>query len=411
MNEGRAVVSDLKRRLHDIEGYEPPDLWKEITSSEPRLRSPDPGPARRPFVVAFAFAIALTGVILVARAFGGRESQPISETEVATADAEVTHTIPLSEFPNAVVVGEGGVWVSARDEDPGGEIVRLDPTTAEIIARIPVEAPPGWEFGGAGMAASLGSIWVTGGIDAERPPGEPCCDAVVQRIDPVTNQVAEVLNLGPGSGDDIWVDDSGIWLLISAPDQQREQVLRLDLASRGLVARIDVPAMWSQSIFESAGYIWVLGTPLGGAENNPTTLWGIDPKTNQLARTVPLDQAPWIPGIASDGIWVRTDEGVQKIDPSNRETLGPIPPPPGCCTNPFVDDGVGGVWVAAFIGSVESEGFWHITAEGQIDARGAIEPGSEEAWQGIAYAFDPATQAIWVVHARDSVSRIEIRRA
>lgn len=76
MNEGGTKMNDLKRRLRDIEGYAPPDLWKEITSSGPKPPSPDPGPARKPLIAALAFAVALAGVILVARAFGATDLGP-----------------------------------------------------------------------------------------------------------------------------------------------------------------------------------------------------------------------------------------------------------------------------------------------------------------------------------------------
>lgn len=73
--------------------------------------------------------------------------------------AQVQSIPHVASFPNAVVVGEGGVWVSAprNDGSGGGDVVRFDPNTAEVIARVPVE-DPGWETGG-GLATGEGSVW------------------------------------------------------------------------------------------------------------------------------------------------------------------------------------------------------------------------------------------------------------
>jgi hypothetical protein len=49
-----------------------------------------------------------------------------------------------------------------------------------------------------------------------------------------------------------------------------------------------------------------------------------------------------------------------------------------------------------------------VTTAGITDAFAPIDPRDEEAWGGVADAFEPTTQTIWVVHYRDAVSRIEL---
>ena len=53
-----------------------------------------------------------------------------------SVQATVTDTTAVGDHPNAIVVGEGGVWVSARHDDGSGEVVRIDPGPGEIVARI-----------------------------------------------------------------------------------------------------------------------------------------------------------------------------------------------------------------------------------------------------------------------------------
>jgi dipeptidyl aminopeptidase/acylaminoacyl peptidase len=72
---------------------------------------------------------------------------PISEP--ASVQVLITTTRGVAAFPSAIAVGGGGVWVTAPDQDGSGagEVIRLSPETGEVVARVPVRAAPGWEFG------------------------------------------------------------------------------------------------------------------------------------------------------------------------------------------------------------------------------------------------------------------------
>jgi DNA-binding SARP family transcriptional activator len=69
-----------------------------------------------------------------------------------------------------VAFGAGSLWVASQEEN---EVVRLDPVTGSVEARIPVRAPVWLSFGD-------GALWVTSDLDG------------VERIDPTTNGVAAV---------------------------------------------------------------------------------------------------------------------------------------------------------------------------------------------------------------------------
>src|SRR6266545_4641752 len=62
-------MSDLKERLRDIEGFAPPDLWKDITSRESHPLRPEPPSGRRVAVALLALAVAAAGLVFVSRAF------------------------------------------------------------------------------------------------------------------------------------------------------------------------------------------------------------------------------------------------------------------------------------------------------------------------------------------------------
>ena len=112
-------MNDLKRRLRDIEGFAPPDLWEEITSTRTRPAPAEPGPARKPLVVAIALLIGLAGVVLVVRAFGGAD-----ETPQPAATVENGPIAFMSEVSSDLYVEGAQTEIFAMNPD-GTERVRL----------------------------------------------------------------------------------------------------------------------------------------------------------------------------------------------------------------------------------------------------------------------------------------------
>jgi YVTN family beta-propeller protein len=83
--------------------------------------------------------------------------------------------------------GAGGLWVANGMDRT---VLRVDPATGRVLARIPLpaaaaEAP-------FGIAAAGGSVWVTSAT-ADPKPGDP---SVLWRVDPAGNRVAGTLRLG-----------------------------------------------------------------------------------------------------------------------------------------------------------------------------------------------------------------------
>lgn len=343
---------------------------------------------------------------------GATEPTPeASPTEPASVEVSVTTIGGIGPFPNAVVAGEGGIWVSAPRDDGsgGGDLLRIDPSTAEIVARIPLDALPAWEIGGAGMATGLGSVWVISQTDEL----EEHRRAVLQRVDPSANDVAEVIDLGPADmGADVWVDASAIWALVGARDGAGLEALRIDPVDHQVTSRTAIPAFWSQTIFVAGGWTWVLATaPNDKGPVEANTLYKIDPSTGELVGTVNLGGFVWGPVVDADAIWIRDVTGVLRLDPITGQPLGQaIPPTPGCCTGAFVPDGTGGVWIGSRLTDAggEAPALWHIDASGAVIAEGAIDAVERDAWFGVAYAYDPFTNTIWMAHLQNSVSRIEL---
>jgi hypothetical protein len=211
-------------------------------------------------------------------------------------------------------MGEGAVWVATnRLDGGGGSIVRIDPRTATIPARI--------ELAGIVHAVTTGggSVWV-----AQSGPNQ------LVRIDPAKNQVAKVypvkslpvavaygggfgwlasgesllkvdlatsdittIPLG-GTARDLAFIDGSIWVTVRGSGSSPSwKLLRVAAGSGTIVATIDVPGEpWDVS--GGSGYVWV-------APNDDATPWGIAVSTasNRIVASVTLPKA--LPAVAVRG--------------------------------------------------------------------------------------------------------------
>jgi hypothetical protein len=81
---------------------------------------------------------------------------------------------------SGVTVGAGAVWVSLGYDPRSGEVVRIDPRTNGVVARIGAQGYAGE------LAASAGAVWVLGHPDYtdETARGES-----LHRVDPGTNEL------------------------------------------------------------------------------------------------------------------------------------------------------------------------------------------------------------------------------
>ena len=333
-----------------------------------------------------------------------------SPSEPASVEVRVT-TTRVAEFPSAVAFGEGGVWVASccTDGSGAGEVTRLDPATGDIVARIPVRAVPGWDFGGAGLTVASGSVWTYG--PTQRVEGG-CCDGVVTRIDPGTNSIIDELVLLGITDGDLWVDGDAVYVLGFAAEGPGLELARLSGTTHEVAWRVKVPGQWSQTVFLAGGSVWVLGTaPDAEGPVEVTTWYRLDPETGALLDELELPASQYIPAVHEDTVWYRTQYGAQLLDLTSGELVGgPIRPGQGgCCIGPFVSDGAGGVWVVSSPGAGIERSIWHIDASGTVVASGTIEDKDTfDRMAGQSYAFDPETQTIWVQHYEDSVTRVEV---
>ena len=138
------------------------------------------------------FATGVPGVALV-EANGSLWASVPDRDSVAQIglDGRVIRTIAVGAKPRFIAAGEGGVWALGQG---AGDVTRIDPKTAAVVATIALDVPGE----GGCIATGGGSVWVT-------MPRTP-----VSRVDPATDRVTERF-VGEG-GDCIGFSDGSVWL-------------------------------------------------------------------------------------------------------------------------------------------------------------------------------------------------------
>lgn len=399
-------MTDLEQRFRSIDRLRAPDLRADIQRREP-------GQPRREIpwgrlgTAALALVVAAAGIAFAARAFLG-EREPVSPGQTPTvvpADPRVTATIPIGSFPRAITAGFGAVWVTVPDEDgSGGLLKRIDPSTNEVVAEIPVE-----EAGE--IASGSGSVWVAVVTNSVGPQGEASdFRGVVYRIDPATNQIVDEIPFEGGLIYDIAADDSGVWLAQSTANRAGA-LLHIDPTSNSVVATIpvdDVP----YSVVTGEGFVWALLGPKG--------LVKIDPSTDEVVATIDANPIPFEMAVGDGAVWVQS--WLSAFDPSiktgSEDRLVIIRVDAG--TNQIAvpidyNDGFypvtvtrGGVW---FMGGHLGKGPDQVVARLstntlEVDASVSLPPEDHES-RNFA-AFEGTTSSIWIANYRDTVIRVDL---
>ena len=160
---------------------------------------------------------------------------------------EVTE-IPLDVAPFEVTYGGGTLWVLSVE---AGKVLRIDPETNKVIARIPVPTESytvGW------LDFAAGSFWVT--INN---------NGTVVRIDPETNKVVAQIKVGPGN----WymdATDEGVWV-----KPQPGRLVRIDPETNKVAQEMKVPpGEYAGSVMVAYGSVW-------SAHWDAGSVWRIDP--------------------------------------------------------------------------------------------------------------------------------------
>ena len=151
--------------------------------------------------------------------------------------------------PAGLAVGAGTIWVTHPDTD---EVVRLDPRTGQVVARVKLDplpfqvAPGDRRFLPSLVAVGAGAGWVGTGRGA------------VARIDAASNRVVAVIKLLPAGPAGIAVAGGSVWVAVGG-----DGVARIEAATNRLLGTIRLD-LYAERVAADGGAIWV-----GGPNHRP----------------------------------------------------------------------------------------------------------------------------------------------
>lgn len=195
----------------------------------------------------------------------------------------------------AMTMGFGSLWV-ANCED--GDVYRIDPKTAQVLAMIPVALGPSGELN---VVAGAESIWA---------PSETT--GKIARIDPATNTVIASIDVAPSTSYLSFGFDA-LW----AASGKNQTLQRIDPQTNAVSHTIPLGKM-PGFLVAGEGAVWV-------QEQGDGTLARIDPAKVEVTGRVKVgDNLKWGDIDTGGGkVWLRTtdDQVFVVIDPQSLEIL------------------------------------------------------------------------------------------
>lgn len=189
------------------------------------------------------------------------------------------------------------------------------------------------------------------------------------------------------STDFIWlVPDTDFW-------SGRSRVLKVDPRTLEIVATIPIPLnVWGYHIAAldvGEGAVWIAGgRDRLGALFSKSTLFRIDPVTNQLTAEIPLDGFSEGIAIGEGAVWVGTGKTVTRIDPKTNAVVARIPVGRDTWGDTWdrISVGAGSIWVLKMVDAM----VYRIDpATNRVVAEIRVGPSQRERRQGQGLGFSP----------------------
>ena len=240
---------------------------------------------------------------------------------LARVDPTTDRVVHVSGATTPIGVGPDQVWAGVIDEPD--TVARIDPVTAQIVARLDLDGAP------AAIAVGFGAVWV---LDS---------GAVLHRIDPATNAVT-ALALGGTEpavaagyqigavGFGVAAGDGAVWASGRSLDNQQATLWRVDPATDAVVTT-------------------TIGTDCAALAGGPATAWGSCGTAARLDPTGALVDSgvDALDGIEVDGTlsWaLGRNAVVTRLDAATGRVLATYAAPSG---SESIAVGAGAVWLAA----------------------------------------------------------------
>jgi YVTN family beta-propeller protein len=212
---------------------------------------------------------AVNGTLWVTTSSGG----PLVRIEPGGGPSQTrTTNVPVDTQLAEVAADANGVWASAPT---AGQLMRVDPKTNQVVARVDVGSSPD------SVAIGEGGVWVANRLDA----------GTVTRVDPAGDRVVTRVPVG-SRPDQVAVGEGSVWVANSGDGT----VSRIDPNSNKVSATISVGES-PQFVVVGEGAVWV-------SEQDAGRVSVIDPSTNKVTATVSVGPGPESSAVGGGSVWV-----------------------------------------------------------------------------------------------------------
>ncbi len=197
--------------------------------------------------------------------------------------------VPVGEVTYGLAAGGGSVWVGGLSS---GDVLRLDPATGKVVARVTAGARI------FNLASAPGAVWAVGNVSG-----------TVARIDTRTSKVTATVRVGLQPYDvawgfgSAWVSNAGDGTVSRVTGGKVVKTIKVGVEPNGLAAY--------------QGAIWVSDHTLGKVVR-------IDPRSNRITGTVKLDGADWITGFRGSLYVSQESNVIARVDAKTLRVLGRV---------------------------------------------------------------------------------------
>lgn len=311
---------------------------------------------RRIAAGAVASVVAVASFAVLVRAFDSHEDV-ISEPTLPDVAPKITTSFPVGTRGQvgSIVAGFGSLWITAYGVPGGGgpddaAVLRVDPVTEQVADVIPVGGVSGWVTGGGGLAVGDDSIWVAG---YHRIDG--ATQGTLSRIDPTSLEVEVILLGGEPASADVSVSDDGVWVTGSLDGTPR--LTHVDPA----FGKVDAPEIplrgeTARQVVSTNDAVMTRQWDWRGGGGPCGVATSIDPRAVESIAESPNPRTCGGIGelfVWNEQVWTSVDGGFSRLDPATASPVGE--------TYPFTTehafprsgpaiDATNGVWFGAYPG-------------------------------------------------------------
>jgi streptogramin lyase len=227
----------------------------------------------------------------------------------------VVDQIPV-DTPTGLAFGFGSVWVTSGSY---GTLSRIDPQSGEVVAKIDVD------HGAVAVAVdeSSGAVWV-GGLSWNTKPE----NNKLSRVDPETNRVvAEIpirADARDGGADNVAVGEGAVWVL-----SVDGRILKVDPETNEVADMVSVGTKsWESPLVAYGGGVWAIVQAEAPREHPKPgqskwiaaiRLVRVDPSTMHVVASEYLtpfyNVAPGALAVGGGYVWFSSREGLARVSP------------------------------------------------------------------------------------------------